>query len=367
MLLPGTPIAPISGPPRPENDLGSAWGTVTGLLVQWEPFDFGLRRAHVAAAERSRDRAEATRRRTEFEIRFQAADSYLTVLAAERALAGATAAVERAQVSRTVVEALVQAGLRPGADLSRAAAELAAAETGRIQADEAIEAAQASFRQYVGAVAALQKLAGVPPPASPSTDAVHPLLAEQAAAVSEAEANRLALEKVWRPKFNLVSATYARGTGVQPDGILLGGANGLGPNIFNYGLGLTVTFPLLVQPGLRAQQAEAAAQRRAADAKARQVAQDLTARQELAGARLNSARRILAKLPALVDAARDAERQSLARYRAGLGNIGETAEAQRMLAQAETDLGLAELAVWRASLQLAAARGDLEPFLKAAQ
>jgi len=46
---------------------------------------------------------------------------------------------------------------------------------------------------------------------------------------------------------------------------------------------------------------------------------------------------------------------------AGLGNITEVAEAQRLLTQAEIDDSLARLGVWRSLLGVAAAEGDLTP------
>ena len=64
-----------------------------------------------------------------------------------------------------------------------------------------------------------------------------------------------------------------------------------------------------------------------------------------------------------VAAARAANEQATARYRSGLGNIDEVAEAQRLLAQAEIDDALARLGVWRALLGIATAAGDLQPFL----
>jgi outer membrane protein TolC len=67
--------------------------------------------------------------------------------------------------------------------------------------------------------------------------------------------------------------------------------------------------------------------------------------------------------PVQLAAARATEQQATARYRAGLGNVTEVAEAQRLLTQAETDDSLARLGVWRAFLGVAAAEGDLTPFL----
>ena len=55
--------------------------------------------------------------------------------------------------------------------------------------------------------------------------------------------------------------------------------------------------------------------------------------------------------------------QATARYQAGLGNIDEVAEAQRLLTQSEIDDALARLGVWRGLLGVAAAAGDITPFV----
>lgn len=70
-----------------------------------------------------------------------------------------------------------------------------------------------------------------------------------------------------------------------------------------------------------------------------------------------------ANTPVEVAAARAATGQATARYQAGLGNIDEVAEAQRLLTQAEIDDALARLGVWRSLLGVATAAGDLQPFL----
>jgi hypothetical protein len=44
----------------------------------------------------------------------------------------------------------------------------------------------------------------------------------------------------------------------------------------------------------------------------------------------------------------------------------EVADAERLLTQAQIDDALAKLGVWRALLGVAAAEGDLQPFLESA-
>jgi outer membrane protein TolC len=50
------------------NNLGTTWGTAIGVLVTWEPFDFGLRRANLAVASALQAESEAALKRTEYEI-----------------------------------------------------------------------------------------------------------------------------------------------------------------------------------------------------------------------------------------------------------------------------------------------------------
>ena len=125
LLLPQSVIPSISGPVIGTNNLGSVWGSAVGALVSWEPFDFGLRRANIAAASAGRGQSEAVLKRTQFEIGVQAADAYLTLLAAQETIRAAQAGVDRAEQVRKIIGAQVNAELRPGADQSRAEAELA--------------------------------------------------------------------------------------------------------------------------------------------------------------------------------------------------------------------------------------------------
>ena len=68
LLFPQNIIPSISGPVLGTNNFGTAWGSAVGGLVTWEPFDFGLRGANVSIAKASQLRAEAGRKRTQFEI-----------------------------------------------------------------------------------------------------------------------------------------------------------------------------------------------------------------------------------------------------------------------------------------------------------
>jgi outer membrane protein len=186
---------------------------------------------------------------------------------------------------------------------------------------------------------------------------------EQNAVVEQAQARLRALERTYFPRFYLQGSAYARGSGAEVNGDRLGGLNGLGPNFQNYALGFTVTFPIFDLPSIRAKEAEQSAAIRAQAARAEQIAVDLKAQWNRAVATLNGARRVAANTPVQVSAARTAVTQATARYNAGLSNIDDLAEAQRLLTQAEIDDVLARLSVWRGLLGIATAAGDIQPFV----
>ncbi|MEO8662859.1 MAG: TolC family protein [Bryobacteraceae bacterium] len=370
MTLPQAVLPGISGPVLPDTSLTSVWGSAVGVLVSWEPFDFGLRRANVDSAEASKRRAQAAVERTRFEVSAAAADAFLTELAAEQTVRGAQAAVDRSKVLLTVVDALVKAELRPGVDGSRSRSELAVAETQLIQAQQAVQVAKATLSQLLGTPAS-----GIAPDAGPlltlpqqtATDGGvdnHPAAREQLLAVEEVKAREKTLDKTWYPKFMVQGANYARGTGANPNGATEGGVNGLGPNIFNYGLGMTVMFPLFDLPSLRAKREAETYRERAESARLDLVKRDLSAQHERALAYLEGARKVAANTPRQLEFAAAAEQQALARYRAGLGTLVEVADTQRLRTQSEIDDSIARLNVWHAMLSVAVAEGDIEPFLR---
>jgi outer membrane protein TolC len=371
LLLPQPlPVLPaISGPVLGTNGMESVWGSAAGLRFSWEFFDFGRRRAGVEAAEAGQRRAREAVETERLAAGVAAAEAFLAALAAVQIREAAQAAVERARVFQRTVEALARAGLRPGADAARAAAEAAAAEIRQLRAEETLEQARAELARWLGLPPA--ELAPIPgkllelPGEVSLLPSEHPHLRAQRAAIEEAEARGRSVERTWYPRFWLEAAAYGRGTGAHTDGSVGGGASGLGPNFQNWAVGLNVAFPLLDRAALRAQRQREAEGARAEQERYRDLARQLEAEQEKAAARLATARRIAQSTPVQLASARAAEQQALARYQAGLSTAVEVAEAQRLLAQAEAEDALARLEVWRALLELTAAQGNLEPFLNA--
>jgi outer membrane protein TolC len=250
-------------------------------------------------------------------------------------------------------------------------AELAAAETQVAQAEQAIDIARSTVAQFVGLdLSQLNvspgKLAEQLPPDRPEPaleTAANPLAIERNAAIAQEQSQLNAIERTYHPQFFAQGLAAARGTGLLSDGSRLGGLNGLAPTTQNYGIGLTVTFPVMDRFAIREQEAMQSANIRAGQAQYLVIAANLQAQFHAAQAKLNGARRIAANTLVEVSSARTALQQATVRYQSGLAPIDDVAQAQRLLAQAQIDDALARLNVWRALLEIATARGDLQPFL----
>jgi outer membrane protein TolC len=369
LLLPQNVIPGLDGVNA--NNLGTVWDSGLGVLVSWQPFDFGLRAARVAIEASAKDRAEAERERSRYEVAVATANAYLTEIAAEQVTQAARAAVDSWKTLGRNIHALVEAQLRPGVDEARLQAEQALAETQVAEAEQAVEVARASVAQFTG-----EALADVHPtpgkmvtdlPAdgtgAPLTVGQNPGAREQSAVVAEEQRKLDAISRQYYPQFTVQGLAAARGTGLETDGRRLGGLNGLAPTEQNYSVGLSVTFPAMDRFAVHEEQAQQSATIRAEQARYQVILKELEGKLNAAQAALVGTRRVAANTPVAVTAARAALDQANARYRSGLAPLDDVAQAQRVLVQAEIDDALARLNVWRALLDVDTARGDIQPFL----
>jgi outer membrane protein TolC len=374
-LLPQSTLPSMSGPVVGSNNGGSVWGSAAGLLVSWQPFDFGLRHANVDAARAARDKADATSQRSQLEVATAAADAFLTLIAARQTERAAAAAVDSWDILLRSIHALTASHLRPGADESRIEAERAIAQTQLVYAAQAEETERATLAKFLSRANdpattpdPARLLNELPPPGEEEltfNSSDHPVMAEQKATVAQSAAQLRATERSWVPQLNFEAAGNARGTGAQTTGQRLAGVNGLAPNVQNYAAGVNVTFPFMDFASIHAHEAAQSATLRANKAN-EQLADKLLQEQfAKAKAALHAARQIAANTPIEVKSAHSAYDQAKARYQAGLAPIDDVAQAQRLVVQAEIDDSIARLNVWRALLQIEAARGDIQPFVQA--
>src|SRR5215471_21035117 len=149
-LLPQGVIPSLTGPVLASTSSQTVWGSATGALFSWEPFDFGLRHATVVSAETALTQARAGETLTRLDVQNAVASAYLGVLAAQRTVIAAQADFDRRNVLLQSIQALVTNQLRPGADQSRAEAERAAAQTRLIQAQQTLTVSEVLLTRVLG-------------------------------------------------------------------------------------------------------------------------------------------------------------------------------------------------------------------------
>jgi outer membrane protein TolC len=366
LLLPGAPVPPISGPVSDVTSLSGIWGSAGAVVMTWEAFDFGLRGATVDVARAQVTRARAGAELTKLEIGINTADAFLRLAAAQETVRAARANVARQDVFANAVSVRVKNQLRPGADDSRAQAELALARIQLIQAEQAERIARAILAQWLGVNSAdvqidAARVLNAPPPPSPSAGAAaHPLAETQMAAVESSRALQNALSHSFAPRLNLQTAYSIRGSGALANGA----TRGLMLDTPNWAAGITATFPLFDWFSVRERSRLEAHNERAEQATYDRIVRELSARSDQARAEMDGARQVAQNTPIQLSSARTLEGQARARYDAGLADIVEVADAQRLLLQSEVSDAVARLGVWRALLADAAARGDLTDLLK---
>jgi outer membrane protein len=350
------------------------WTSGAGALLSWEPFDFGYRGAQVRSAQATEARVAAQVTLTRLGVATAAADASLALLADEQRVQAMAADVSRREVFARSVHALVDAHLRPGADASRADAELAAARTRWILAQEDNEVGGVALAQLLGlagtrVVIDPGPLLQVPPEVKETETPVvnHPAAQVEQGRVQEEKSRIRVLNRGYAPHFTTEGLLSARGSGEESTGNVQPGASGLGFSAYNWEAGLTVQMDLTSIFAIHERKRVEASNLRRDEALYAQTLQNLTAQQLTATAQLEGARRVAQNTPIELASSRQSELQAAARFRAGLGTIVDVAEAQSLLAQAEMDDSLARLRIWRALAELAAANGDLTPFLDAAK
>ena len=372
IFLPSAIAPSVEGPVLPYSGT-SFWNTQAGALFSWEPVDLGWRRAALDQARSAEHKSDADVQVTRLQVASATGGYFLDVITAQQAVAAAKADVDRWEVFDRTVRVLVQQELRPGADGSRADAELAMARTRLFQAQAGEQQMRASLAALMGAAgSAIQvephPLLDAPPPNAvpPAPAANHPLALDQQASVEELRARERVIDRTDYPRLFLQSEAFARGSGANPDGTAAGGFRGLGIDRTNWLAGISVVFPDLFDFSARRDQKRMAeAQERSQQAKYAQTLQDLTGQAAAAQAAYQAAVQIAQNTPIALAAARQAETQARARYQAGLTNMVEVAEAEGLLAQAERDDALARIGAWRGFFGVAVAQGNLDPFLAA--
>ncbi len=361
-----------TGPANNTSTFRSVFSNDFGANFSWLLYDWGQRHSKVMLARARKTQADAGVKLTELDVAAAAAEAYLTNVESRETIKAQQAIVERMKAYNLIVHTQVDKGLRPGVDSSRADADLSAAKMTLYDAEAAAQLANVDLAESMGLAGRKISIEDGPWVKGPYKEIplkqdpqLHPLVALKAASVSTAHSEVIHVEKMYRPRLWFHSGMWARGSGVRINAQPV--LNGLLPQNANYVAGLGIDFPFMSYYEIRAKAKMAKQVEEDQKSNYDLAVQVITKKDARAEVLLNNAKRLAEETPVLVKAAKENELKATERYRVGLTNVLEVAEAQRLLQNALVQNAIAQVRIWRALLSLSYAQGDLRPFIQLAK
>lgn len=358
---------PISGPPSTDNTYDAVFGSVGGLLLNWEAFTFGQRKSKVASAKAYQSYQEADAAEEIFQHQIRTANAYLDVVLAQELTKVYSKNLERAQENVRIVKSLVRSGLRPGVDSALFKAELSQAKIELLNYEKLRETQQAQLSELVGANEGSYSIDSsffriLPALSQDTTSLQHPLIKMSTSLVEINQQERTSLQRTFYPKLSFWGTAYARGSGIRYDGYV-NAQDGLSFSRYNYGAGLVLSAPLLRFANVRHQVNAQESLIKAEEEKLNHVKLQLEKQNKIADITLSNALKIAQESPLFYQSAEFSYRALLSRYNSGLVNYSELIQSHYALIKSEADLKKAYLDAWKALLYNAAVQGDINIFL----
>lgn len=349
----------------PPTNWGPQASTLAGIGVRQELFDFGrisaMSNVFDFAAEAESARADQSR----LDLALLVEEAYLGVHVAKAVLRTADAAEQRVRLHRDLAEAGVKSGLRSPIELTRAEADLARFQVGRVRAAGGVDVSRAVFAAAVGVPDPSLDVAGQPPEPSPAPpDEARARAADRDPGVREAHALRLQQEGITRlvraellPDLTLSAGLSGRAGGASPTSGAVPWGGGWVPDVPNWDIGLLLSWPIFDAASLARASASVERERQ------RAAEEDLSRQRSstLVAVSTESLRVAAEAVPALQRAAQAAAanyEQAEARFKAGLGSSVELADAESLRLQAEVELAVGSFERARARARLARALAE---------
>jgi outer membrane protein TolC len=330
--------------------------TLIGAGLLQEIFDFGRIGAQRAAADAlvtvEQHRSDAER----LDIDFGVEEAFFSVFAAKTIVRSSDEAFERSRVHRDLAKRAVDAGLRSPIELTRAEADLAHFDVGRVRSRGGLSVAQTVLSAAIGAPDPAIDVSGEAPRASDMpalSEALamaqrrDPRLAQALAQLKATEEQTRAVGAELRPNLSLTATVSGRAGGASPSAGPVPNGDGWVPSVPNWDVGVILSWPLF--------SATVTARRDAVQSQAqlRHDEIDVVREREIATVResfvqVQVARSALVSLENAVVATRANYQQADARFGAGIGNAVELADAEAVRTDAEIQLALGEFELARA-------------------
>ena len=363
--VPGV-VHSIAGSINAASNYQAVTGNMASLYGQYDLVTFGLKDARVANARAYAGLTQADLAKARYLVSWDISRLYFNILSHRYQLAVDQEDVRRHDSMYTISTALTGSGVNPGVDSSLARAGLSRT---RVRYNEALGELNRLQDQlaYLTGISnpgiGMDTSTAVPTLALPEEN-LNPLLDYFAKQKQQYDAQEQLARKSYLPRVVLGAGGWARGSSIQYSNVYESPGVGLGYQRLNYLAGVGLTYDLFNGVHRRDRLNVLTQQVQAADYAMQQQQLSLRNQQVQADESIRTARANLDELPAQLQAATSAYQTKLAQYRAGIINLVDVLTAAFELTEAQTGY-IQTLNEWyTASLDKAAATGNLDLFIQ---
>jgi outer membrane protein len=343
--------------------------TLVAIGFRQEIFDFGRIAAQSAVFDANADAERFHAQSEALDVDFAVREAFYAVEAAKAVLEAAEASYDRVKANRDLAAAGVHSGLRNPIDLTRADAETARLDVGRIRARGGVITAQGVFASVVGVPDLLLDATGEPspPPLPPRIETAlseeqgrDPRILEADFRLRAQQAQTRAILWEILPNLELSTSLSGRAGGAPSTttNTPIPSGDGWIPSVPNWDVSLGLTWQWFDEGTFVRREVSSR------DEEARREDLESVKLQQKSAVEdaYTSSAVALQALPALelsVKAAKDNYAQADTRFRAGLGTAVELADAEAVRTEAEIELALGRFEYARARARLARALAEL--------
>jgi outer membrane protein len=360
-------MVPISGPPSSENNYNGVFGSITSLLLNWQPVAFGQLNAKINVSKAGLQYASADEQNEIFQHKTKVINAYLDVLTDGELVKEYQNNLNRTVINLQVIQSLVISGIKPGVDTSILKVEISKAKIELLNNKKSKEQARICLSQLLASDTNIifndtLFFSRLPVSVMKIDSVKHPLINLYASSVEMSLARKKVLSKTTMPVLGVWSTIYARGSGISYDGSV-NATDGLAFQRYNYGIGFQISMPLLQIARIHPQLQQQNFLIQSNQEKLNEIELQLKKQQELADTTLKNSLAIAKECPLFLESAQFSYKAMQSRYQSGLVNLADLIQAQYALIKAETDYKLAYMSVWKALLYKAAVNGNLNLFI----
>lgn len=359
-------VLPISGPPSSENNYSPITGSAASLLLQWDPGIFGQRKSNINLAVAASQTFLSKNEEEVFVHKLKVSGQYIDLAYVQQLLKLYEENMHISEAQLKQVKILTSTGLKPGVDTALIQAELSRTRIEWLKIKNSLAAGLSSLQESLATdsvIISKDTSFYTSLPQQLASDTVeHPLIKAARLSIEENKIKRFSISKLTAPRVSIWGTTYARGSGVNYNGIIKT-FDGFSLNRFNYGVGAQLIIPLLKYTEVKTRLQQQDWLIKSEQEKFNQVSLSLREQRKLAETAFLNALSVVHETPVQVHAAGYAFKAMQIRYTNGLVNYIDLLQTQTNLLRAKIELSKSQAEVWKALLYKAAVYGDLNLFV----